>query len=108
MARSVNEIKPGNDWVPQIYTVPTHPSLLTNIKEIKQIMSQLISGRKMVGNKILIWLMNSMPFAFSHTMWGYFSNKTSMCYSNFPGPKKNFNFGEVKGFSITPFTPIIG
>lgn len=71
-------------------------------------MSSLVSGRKMIGNKFFIWLANSMPYGFSHTVWDYFSNKTAMCYSNFPGPRKPFNFGEVKGYTLAPFTPIIG
>jgi len=62
----------------------------------------------MIGNKIFIWFANSMPFSLSHIIWDWFSNKTSMCYSNFPGPKKAFNFGEIKAYTIAPFAPIVG
>ena len=91
-----------------MYTIPTEPSFNSNLTEVKSIMSSLVSGRKMMGNKIMVWMGNSMPYGFSHIIWNFFSHKTTMCYSNFPGPRQPFNFGEMIGYKVACFTPIIG
>ena len=52
--------------------------------------------------------MNWLPFGAAEYMWQWFSNKTTLCYSNLPGPRSGFNFGGTKTKSLVGFTPIIG
>jgi hypothetical protein len=34
--------------------------------------------------------------------------KTTLCYTNFPGPRNGFNFGGAQSHDLVGFAPIIG
>jgi hypothetical protein len=62
----------------------------------------------MIGYKIFVMIMNWLPFGVAEYMWQWFSNKTTLCYTNLLGPKNGFNFGGSKSHSLTGFAPLIG
>ena len=58
--------------------------------------------------KIIAAVMNWLPFGIANYVWEWFSHKTTLCYSNFPGPRKGFNFGGAYASDLTGFIPCIG
>ena len=65
MARSLKDVHPENDWVPQIYRISTQSSFEKNLAQVKTLQKSLVSSRLMIGNRYFIYLANSMLYCFA-------------------------------------------
>jgi hypothetical protein len=104
----IEDIPSGNEWVAQLYNIPTTADFKSNLKQVQVVQQGLVASRKMMGYKVFAMIMNWLPYGVAEYMWEWFSNKTTLCYSNLLGPKKGFNFGGAISHDMTAFAPLIG
>lgn len=105
---SMEELNFMNDWVPLTYTLPIKEKFEDAIAATKALSSRFVGGRFLVAARYFVTLSVSLPFGLSQKLFEFYTSPISFSYSNMPGPKKPFMFGDTKIHHLHPIGPTIG
>ena len=104
----MEEFELYNDWVPMTYTLPIREKFEDAVAETKALASKLVGGRFLIASRYFISLSVCLPFGLSQKLFEFYTSPISFSYSNMPGPKKHFKFGDTKLHYFHPVGPTIG
>ena len=106
--KSVEEIKLGNQWVPQYLKIPISHSFEHNKNLNKANTRAIVGSSKLLGMQNFIRLLCMLPFNLAKLSISILARKITMTYSNMPSPTKNHNYNGAICKSIFGFLPAVG